>query len=1361
MLVYMDLRRLLLFLAAAICPLLAYSSTARMGNDLRFVPVPSGLLPTTEVRILFQDSEGFIWLPTYNGLVRYDGYDVVTYGLDSANGALFNCHLNVVAEDLDGILWIAAQKGVFTLDRKTGRTGQVPRSMLPDIDARDIISTSSGDIWVGGSSGVFRKRRGEEAFEMMGADSLSIVGVSAMIEDSRGDIWIAACENGLYRYGHASGCMIAYDDPVMKYADAIFEDNDGNIWIGTWDMGLLRLSLSGDEISGRRLFVHDDAEPCSLLDNIVYDINQDPDGRIWVSSRSGLSILPHTGAGVSDFRNYVPGTGPYDLPYNEVSSILRASDGTMWLSMFCGGLCRVEGVEGDFTVDHLGNVRDSHYTSSVRSIFHAGEDRYWLGLIGYGMILYDASSGTAADYHDIPGFSNMPYTSSVDVIMRSRRSGEICFGTYSRGVWFYDEESHDVRTVDDNRIAYSGVTAMMEDKDNCMWIATRDGLFVLDTLGSVSPIGEYHHGADGMIDDAGSVIAIRQGIDGSVWIASTHGGIVRISMQTGECRRYSVGKRHDSNNISCLHVDSRGWVWAGSMYDGLSWYNADTDEFETITYMSVIDNRGVNNIVEDMSGRMWMTTSDVVISFVPEGRPDRMGNLNFYSPASSGEAFSFNSNSSAVLPDGRLLLGSSRGIVAFDTGRIKPESVRSAIAFTDFRINGVSLRSLPEKDRKRISCSDVDYSGRIVLSHLDNNFTLSFSLMNYVDPGGNIYTYRLDGYDREDIVAAAGKHSAEYHNLPPGKYVFHLKGQDVYGNSSAEKTLEIRIKPSPWLSWWAVLLYAVLFGCILYAFVRFLIYRVKMLGKIRLEKMEKAKIKELNQLKLNFFTNVTHELMTPLSIIMASVENLWVSGESGMQGILPVMGANATRLMRLIQQILEFRKMESGNLKLSVGYNDLSSFVKGCTDAFLPLVQHRSQNIRFASDPDVIWAWFDPDKVDKIVYNLVSNATKYTPDDGCISVELSLDSSGMAVIEVANTGKLMDAATIDGLFKRFYDGDYRRYNTIGTGIGLSLVKDLVNLHHGTVRVTAAEEKGNCFIVSIPVSRDSYSPEEVDETLGVAVNEVPFCKGALPLPDGAFKSSGNYTVMIADDNEELCMLLDNLLSGYFSIVTAGSGMAVLEYLSRGNTVDLIISDVMMPGMDGIELCRAIKGNVEYSHIPVILLTAKRTDKDQIEGWESGADGYVSKPCSFPVLYAQVTNCLKRRERRGADFRKQLVFDVASLDYTPVDEVFIQKAIDVVNSSYSDSGFGLQEFTEAMGVSKTVLSEKLKSLTGLTPAAFILNVRLTVASRLMTEQADLHISDLAYSIGFNDPKYFSTCFKKKFGKTPKEFIAECHV
>ncbi len=493
--------------------------------------------------------------------------------------------------------------------------------------------------------------------------------------------------------------------------------------------------------------------------------------------------------------------------------------------------------------------------------------------------------------------------------------------------------------------------------------------------------------------------------------------------------------------------------------------------------------------------------------------------------------------------------------------------------------------------------------------------------------------------------------------------------------------------------------------------------------------------------------------MTPLSIINASVESL-TSGKWN-SDLPKVLSVNATRLTRLLQQMLEFRKVESGNLKLSVSRGNLTKFISSCVEAFSPLIAGKDQNLSFTSSPDQIEGWYDTDKVDKIVYNLLSNAAKYTPQGGDISVKVSSLADGMVLIDVVNTGETMSEKTIKGLFKRFYEGDYRKHNTIGTGIGLSLVKDLVTLHKGEITVSSSPEQGNVFSVRLPVSEEAYGEDEIGKD--TSPDRCPVLNTAaavvLERPEGL---SNDYTILFVDDNQELCYLVKSMLAEHFNVLTAGDGKEALEILETSN-VSLVVSDVMMPQMDGLELCRTIKSRFEYCHIPVILLTAKSAEESQIEGWQAGTDGYVCKPFSMKLLYAQIVECLRKIERKGADFRKQIVLDVDNMEYTSMDETFLRRAIDCVNAHYKDCDFDLPEFVSSMGTSKTVLTEKLKALTGMSPGTFINNVRMTVAYKALTENKDdVRISDIAFSVGFNDPKYFSACFKKKYGMTPKAYL-----
>ena len=1329
------------------------SFTASSSESLSFRNIPSKLLPTNAVRVLFSDSEGYIWIPTYSGLVRYDGSSTVVFGLQGVDNRVFDCHINVVCESAGNKLWIASEKGVFTLDKNSGEIDFAgPDIEKATLNAADIRCSNGKDVWVGGNTGMWHIYAPTGEFSPILFEGKPIEGVSSVYEDPEGYLWIACCENALYRCDIRTYSVRKYSDNLLAWSNAVFKDYKGRLWIGTWGKGLLRVDFPYEIDSLSYTVYSHTEEKGSLLDDIIYDIENDSEGRLMVASRSGLSILEDISDHLS-FVNYAPGDPEHDLPYNEVSSILRTDDGNIWLSMFCGGVCKVEQPDLSFRVDALDNIRKSLRTNSVRSIFAMPDGRLWLGIIGYGMVLYDPSDGSFLTYEKYPAFRNFPYTSAVDVIARRRTTSEICFGTYSQGLWLLDGTAGGkairVMSEDYPDFARMGVTAIEEDNASNLWIGTRGGIFVMTPSNELFSIRDWLPGAPVEPLTDVFVTDLKSGRDGTIWISTNYNGVYRLSTTDGSLRRWSL--RDESYNVSCLFVDPAANVWAGSSFDGLYLYSPERDSFSQVTNISALYNKGVTGISCDAASKIWVTTFDAAVSFnySPQGG---IRDVSCSHLSGVDASMSFNANTLINLPDGTVAAGSSKGVVYFPPqGQTASFPGRENLCLTDFHLGESSLRTLPAKQRRKVCDKDINYADQVRIDHTVSSFSISFALLNKGDGTPDTYSYILEGYDKKEFIDAEGRHTARYENVPPGDYLFRLKtlGRD----KTQERTLRIKVLCHPLLSFWAILAYICALTVLAYAAWRYTYDRLKAREQVRLSKMEKQKAEELNHLKLQFYTNVTHELMTPLSIINASVESL--SGGQWSPDLPKVLSVNTTRLTRLLQQMLEFRKVESGNLKLSVSKGNITKFISSCVEAFTPLISGKNQHLSFVSRPDQIEGWYDSDKVDKIVYNLLSNASKYTPSGGRISVEVSALADGMVRVDVANTGELMSDKTIRGLFKRFYEGDYRKHNTIGTGIGLSLVKDLVTLHKGTIEVSSTQERGNVFSVSFPVGEESYTDEEIGkETSSDSCPViVPASEVGLERPEGL---SNDFTILFVDDNQELCYLVKGMLAEHFNVLTAGDGNEALELLSGGN-VSLVVSDVMMPGMDGLELCRTIKQRFEFCHIPVILLTARSAEESQIEGWQAGADGYVCKPFSMKLLYTQIVECLKRLERKGADFRKQIVLDVDNMEYTSMDEMFLRRAIDCVNAHYSDCEFDLPEFVSSMGTSKTVLTEKLKALTGMSPGAFINNVRMTVAYKALTENKDdVRISDIAFSVGFNDPKYFSSCFKKKYGMTPKAYL-----
>ncbi len=589
-------------------------------------------------------------------------------------------------------------------------------------------------------------------------------------------------------------------------------------------------------------------------------------------------------------------------------------------------------------------------------------------------------------------------------------------------------------------------------------------------------------------------------------------------------------------------------------------------------------------------------------------------------------------------------------------------------------------------------------------------------------------------------------------------------------------------------TWWARSSYILLLLTLVWFVFRAVRHRLHRQEKLRLQALEKVRIEAQNQAKLQYFTNITHELLTPVTIISAAVEELKASA-AGYEHLCAMMSANTGRLHHLLQQLLEFRKAEAGNLQLRVSLGDIAAFVKHEADAFHPFLKSRQIDLSVRCHPGEITGYFDTDKVDKILYNLLSNAAKYNRAGGLVQVTLTYaDNFDSVRLSVKDNGPGIPKAKQAHLFKRFYEGDYRRYNTTGNGIGLSLVKELVALHQGTIHVESDEGQGAEFIVILPIDRASFSKAQIDRAHNVPTSaELPDAvvntdrahtvPTSAELPDAVVNADRAHTVptsaelpeaapttqneeahtlLLVEDNEDLLHLMATLLRRDYHVLTARNGQEAVA-LVENEEVDLIVSDIKMPLMDGIALCRYIKTNVALSHIPILLLTAKHTADDRAEAYEAGADAYLSKPFRLNVLHARIRNLLQARWRAASRFKHQLVLELSCLHYTDLDEDFLQRAIACVNRHLDDGDFDQTRFVYEMGTSKSTLYKKLKALTGLNTSAFIRNIRLKAACSIMEEKgATARVSDLAYAVGFNDPKYFSTCFKKEFGILPTDYL-----
>ena len=779
-----------------------------------------------------------------------------------------------------------------------------------------------------------------------------------------------------------------------------------------------------------------------------------------------------------------------------------------------------------------------------------------------------------------------------------------------------------------------------------------------------------------------------------------------------------------------------------------------TKKVENLSNMFDMLEEGIFNIITDQLGHIWISTNKRVIEYDPKN-----GGIMDYSTMDDVMVNSFMPNSYLKTRSGKILYGGNKGISVFTPYEHlsdNPRRIRAMVA--DVKIDGVS--SLLEKDNQRFNLR----SQTISFDAGDKNIEIDFSSLNYAFPDKIKYAYKMEGVDDDWVYVRGDRQFAFYNQLPKGKRTFYLKTTDTNGlwsNYIAE--IQVSKEPAFYETWWAYMFYVVLVILSLYLFFRRMKRRLQLRHELRIAQIDREKSEELVQTKLRYFTNISHDLLTPLTIITCLIDDAEMTNGSRISQ-LSMIRSNVNKLRRLLQQILDFRKVESGNMKLSVSKSDIVSFIDDvCKVNFAPLIRKKSQTFIFSTEDKHLIAYFDRDKIDKIVSNLLSNACKYTSEGG--EIKLIMKSYQEAEhthlrIQVVDTGEGIAPGDLENIFKRFYTA-HKGDESESNGIGLSLTKDLVELHHGTIEVESELTKGSTFTIYFPIDKDSYQENELI-TGETPVNDK---KAAMIFEHEDLEKPGvvedvqvnDNHLLLVEDNEELLYLMEKILSRQYHVLVAKNGLEALDII-KDNEIDIIISDVMMPEMDGLELCRNIKSNLETSHIPVILLTAKNTAEDRIECYNAGADGYISKPFELKILEARINNFIIYKKSKQEEFRTNVEVDIDSLETSSIDKDFLDKVVSVIESNMVKGDFDVVQLADALAVSKSTLYRKMKIATGLSPIEFIRNIRLKYGSQLLKNKS-MSIAEVAYECGFSNPKYFATCFKEDFGVTPKEYQKSC--
>lgn len=1323
-------------------------------------------LSHNQVNVVFKDSRGYVWVGTASGLNRFNGYTIHSYRNNVRDTtSLVDNQVVRIAEDPHGRIWVNESNIFFyDTDRFTANTTPYLKTYgVPNGSIHDIVKDKQGFYWfVHSFQGLYQYEKDKgpaRAFVTRPGDSLSIATnqVSAVADDGTGDLWIIHTNGILEKLNPQSG-QVTYRSRVLQTRHntnldyQFIVDADGDLWIyaSSSPNGVFFFDTNTLNFT----FVKKNSAGIKLNTDLVRGIVQDNQGLIWVGT-------DHGGINLIDKKNrtvrYVlhSADDAKSISQNSITDLYKDDEGIVWSGTYKRGV--------DYYHENI--IRFplyQHYLSDRLNLDYEDVNRFvedkqgnlWIGTNGGGLIYFDRTSNTFKQYKNNPADPNS-LSNDVIVSLCIDYEGVLWVGTYFGGLNRFDgkkfkrykNDPTNARTIADDNI-----WEIFEDSDNNLWIGTLyRGLDLYDRR-----TDSFQHYRSGEVNSVRSnyISALTEDRNGNLWVG-TNFGIDVLNKQTGRFTHYEneLDNVNSLSNNLVLYImeDSKGLVWIGT-HGGVNIFNPSTQKFLTFWEADGLVHNTVLTILEDDNHTYWLTTpkglSNLVINQqAPEDLTKYV--LKTYDESDGLQGTQFNENAAYKTSKGELVFGGANGFNLFKPEMLQRNALKPRVVLTDFLLFNKSV-AIGEEINGRVPLHKaISETQEVTLSHHDNVLAIEFAALSYLHPEKNRYQYKLDGFNETWVEADANTRKVTYTNLDAGTYFFKVRAANSDGVwNDTDVSLTIKILPPFWATPWAIVLYTLAVFGVLYASRRIALSRVRNKFRLEQERKEALHRHELDEMKIRFLTNVSHEFRTPLSLIITPLERITQQTEDSEQRKqFTMMQRNARRLLNLVNKLLDFRRFEADELKFNPSEGDIVSFIRDAVYSFSDLSEKKEIELKFKTSVNSIETIFDQDKLEKILFNLLSNAFKFTPDHGVVSVELDRvmrTNRPCIAIKVSDTGIGIPADKHEKIFERFYQNELPDHIVNqGSGIGLSLTREFVKIQNGEISVTSTPGVGSTFTVELPLHEVKQT--FMEETLPGKVVE----------PDAEVANLNLPSLLLVEDNEDFRYYLKDNLKSAYRIYEATNGA---EGLNKALALmpDLIVSDIMMPVMSGIELCRKVKGESRVSHTPVILLTARSSEEQKLEGLECGADDYITKPFSFDILQLRIKHLIQQRELLHKNFKKLIEVKASDVKVASLDEKLIRKAVESVEANISDAGFTVEDLSRELGVSRVHLYKKLLALTGKTPLEFIRSIRLQQAAQLL-EKSQLSVAEVAYQVGFNNPKYFARYFKEEFQVLPSAYLA----
>ncbi|MGY6649718.1 hybrid sensor histidine kinase/response regulator transcription factor [Wenyingzhuangia sp. IMCC45574] len=1376
-------------------------------------------LSQNDVNSIFQDKKGFMWFGTHDGLNRYDGYKFTVFTPDLSDDSSINSNLIwKVIGDKKGDLWIATTgSGVNFFDSSTERFHHFVHDdndefSISNNHVSSILIDKGNKLWVATSKGIdmldLNRPIDEAKFRHINLkknkifDAQKGIHINSIFEDSNKQIWVTSVK-GIYKLEHRkNGDMyFQYYNQFMGIPTvavrSIAEDPFGNLVIGTHNH--IYLVSKRDFGKQRKAFYWGNFNDIKIDDKYI-----------WCATNGGLLQFKLQGEASKPIliNHYKYDPNKIDgISSNSIRSLYIDDTGILWVGTYGAGINKYDPHRKQFQHIQKTATKGSISSNKIRSLFEDSNGYLWFGteIGGLDVLTAEHDDGAYDKFESLDVYMTAYAITEVNIAGKKK---VMIGGVSTPNAYMIDiTEPKEVSdfAIEPLKDVTNTVFSILQDKNSNIWIGTyNDGVKRWLVSGSegefTKDVLSYNKYQEKSISN-NIIRDIYEDSFGNIWFATANGlNMLPRSEVNARSPKFEVfnNVKNDTTSISHDYIltvfeSSSNELWVGTLGGGLNKFvpavNGNKAYFKRYLTENGLPNNVIKGIVEDDEGNLWIATNRGISKFNP--RTEKFQNYNVNDGLQSDE---FGELSCLVRKSGQFVFGGVNGFNAFFPKDIKSNNLNAETVLTDFSIFNKSIGIGEEVDGRVVLNKSINEIDQIQLRHDENSFSFEFAALHYAASDKNKYSYKLEGFNEKWLQTTSEKRYATYTNLEPGAYVFKVKSSNNDGVwDTTPVQLKINVSPPFWKTNFAKFIYIFFIVALLWAFRRFTIIKTTKKYALEFEHMEKEKKEELNKLKLEFFTNISHEFRTPLTLINGPLEYLLNNGDNISAAEARVqyklMKKNTGYLLRLVNQLIDFRKMDRGKLALNIIKGDISEFLKEVGEPFQFLGTKKNIDFKVLHTKSNLDTWFDPDAVEKIVNNLLSNAFKFTPEEGTIRLEVmdAIDfkeskdiSDGVILndfilIKVQDSGSGIPTHRINHIFERFYmEVDKLKMNTKGSGIGLSYTKNLVDLHQGVIRVKSSADKGTCFYVWLPKTKNAYKNKE-----GISIkNENEFVGevGKLYTEPQAIELIDEITdqsisrrrsklpvLLVVEDNEDIRLFLKKGLGNQYYIYEAENGERGFE-MAKKYAPNIIITDVMMPVMDGVEFCNNIKTSIETSHIPVLMLTAKISQESEMIGLKNGADGYVRKPFDIELVELKLKNILKFRDDLRKKFTREIRLkptDVAvkpvDVTVTSTDEKFLQKVIDIIEKNMMNTEFSVESLVKEMYLSRSNIYLKVKELTGLTTSALIRNIRLKRAMQLLTD-SNMAVKEIMYMTGFSTASYFSKCFKKQYGYIPSDYVKQ---